>query len=66
MRVAKCNEKLSHYPNIVKDSEFRRFLWSGDITRMRRQGMHTEFLLGNLLENYHLEDRERDGRITLR
>jgi hypothetical protein len=30
-----------------------------------RQGMHTEFWWGNVLENVQLEDSE-DGRITLR
>jgi len=30
------------------------------------QGIHTEFWWGNLLEEYHFQGREADGRLTLR
>jgi len=30
-----------------------------------RQGIHTDFWMGNLLTNVHWENREEDGGITL-
>jgi hypothetical protein len=41
----------------------RMLRWAGHVGFMGRQGMHTEFWCGHVLESGHLKDREGDGMI---
>jgi hypothetical protein len=43
-------------PGIDRTVEYRRLRWAGNVARIGRQGILTEFLRGNLLKNAHLED----------
>jgi len=44
-----------------RNQDAERLQWDTDVARR-----HTELSCGKLLESDHLEDQERDGRITLR
>jgi hypothetical protein len=44
----------------------RRLLWTWYVTRMGRQGIRAEYWLRIHLEKVFFEDKDRDGRITLR
>jgi len=53
-------------PNTVRVNISRRMRWVGHVARMRRVGVYTDSLWGNLRERDHLENIGVDGRIILR
>jgi hypothetical protein len=52
-------------PTNVMIVESTTIRWAVHVARMRETKMHTSFWCRNLVKNAYLENRERDGRITL-
>jgi hypothetical protein len=53
-------------PNIIRVIKSRRMRWAGNIARMGKREVHTEFWWGDLKEGDYLGDPDVDGRIILK
>jgi hypothetical protein len=53
-------------PNIILLIKSRRMRWAGNVARMGKGEVYTEFWWGDLREGDHLEDPGLDGRIILK